>query len=89
MGNQLIQERITKIDLELTSIRLKSSAIGMAGGVASAFLLAKDKKILGKIGCFLLGSLVAGIPTTLIFSSKVTELLAERENLTRQLNLIQ
>lgn len=89
MTNQEIQERITKIDSELASIQLKSYAVSLAGGIASVFFLAKDKKFLGKVGYFFLGDIVAGISMTFIVSTKVTELIAEKENLSRQLQLNQ
>lgn len=81
------QDRITEIDYELASIQMKSLAIGLASGIGAVFFFGKDKKLLGKVGYFFAGSIVAGIPTNLIFSSKITQLLAEKENIKRQFQI--
>jgi hypothetical protein len=82
-----IPERITQIDYELKSIEMIRASVALAGGIGAVFFLAKEKKFLGKVGYFLLGGIVANIPTNLIYSSKVTKLLAEKENLKRQLEI--
>lgn len=86
MNEQEIQDRLTVIDSKLAAIQVKSLAIGLGGGIAGVAILGKDKKLLSKVGFFFLGNIIVGIGSNLLFSSNAAELLAEKENLQRQLN---
>ncbi|WP_130736746.1 hypothetical protein [Flavobacterium sp. J27] len=81
-----IREKITTLESEAASIVLKMRAIQLTGGVGGVFV-AKEKKILGKIGFFLLGAVLGGVASTMVYSKRLTQILGEIENLEAQIEV--
>lgn len=84
MENREIEEKIIKLKAQLASINVQIGAIGLAGGIGGV-MIRKRNTFLGKASSFLIGSIISGIATNLIYANKVSEIVAEIVILEEQL----
>jgi hypothetical protein len=76
------QNRINELEAENAAITLKSQAIGTLGGVGGVIYANKQNKTFwGKVGYFMIGSIITGTIPQLMYASKVAANIAEINNL--------
>lgn len=89
MGEQEIQNEITRLEAENAAIALKVGAVGIAGSIAGVYLANKlGKKFLGKAGYFIAGGMIARLPLVFIYGDKLSNNLARIQQLQGQLTII-
>ena len=75
MTKEELEHEISLVQAEAKSLNVKIGAISLGGSIAGAMYAGSQKESFWKkVGWFLLGGTIVGIPTTLIFADKVADI---------------